>query len=146
MGLNIASIIGENIGSAFKDIVGSFKADPTVAMQVQERLAEAQLAIQAKLVDQVTDQIDVDKAEAQSANWWVAGWRPYIGWICGTALAFYFIVAPLGTWFSNLIGHPTQFPVLDMKSLMTILSGMLGFGGMRTYEKLQGVPGANKNL
>jgi Holin of 3TMs, for gene-transfer release len=146
VGLNIASIIGENIGSAFKDIVGSFKADPTVAIQVQERLAEAQLAIQAKLVDQVTDQIDVDKAEAQNANWWVAGWRPYIGWICGTALGFYFIVAPLGTWFSNLIGHPTQFPVLDMKSLMTILSGMLGFGGMRTYEKLQGVPGANKNL
>lgn len=83
-------------------------------------------------------QTDVNKAEASSANIFVAGWRPFIGWVCGTGLAVQFLVGPLFTWIAALASHPVVFPSLDMGTLITLLAGMLGLGGMRTVEKLQG--------
>ena len=84
-------------------------------------------------------QTDIDKIEAASTNLFVSGWRPFIGWTCGLGLASQFIVAPLFTWGSGLIGHPTVFPTLDLSTLGTLLFGMLGMGGMRTVEKMKGV-------
>ena len=86
-----------------------------------------------------TAQAAINTEEAKSTNWFVSGWRPYIGWTCGTGLAFQFVVAPLATWGATLYGHPVVFPTLDMGTLVTLLFGMLGLGGMRTYEKLKGV-------
>jgi hypothetical protein len=84
-------------------------------------------------------QTDVNKTEAGSANMFVAGWRPFIGWVCGSGLGFTFIVAPLATWGARLAGKEIVFPELDMGTLMTLLFGMLGLGGMRTVEKVSGV-------
>src|SRR5258707_3350048 len=144
MAFDWALFLGENIGVVFKDIVGSFKTDPTVALQVQERLTEAQLALQGKILDQITSQIDVDKAEASSTSVFVAGWRPAIGWICGLGLLSQFIVAPFATWIATLSGHALAYPSLDLGTLMTLLLGMLGLGGMRTFEKVNAAPGAAK--
>lgn len=130
------SFLGENIGAIFKDIVGSFKVDPTVALQVQERLQEAQIALQAKIIDQVDAQIQVNLAEAQSKSVFVAGWRPAIGWVCGAAFTVQFIVAPLATWLAELAGHPVRFPTLDMSTMLPVLLGMLGLGTMGTVEKV----------
>lgn len=83
-------------------------------------------------------QTDVNKAEASSADKFTSRWRPFIGWICGAGLAVQFLVGPLFTWIVALAGHPVVFPQLDMGTLLTLLAGMLGLGGMRTVEKLQG--------
>ena len=83
-------------------------------------------------------QLDVDKAEAANPSFFVSGWRPFIGWICGMGLAYTFIVRPVA---SPLLQHAygVGMEQLDMGTLLTLLLGMLGLGGMRTYEKVQGV-------
>jgi hypothetical protein len=73
-------------------------------------------------------QIEVNKIESASEKWWKAGWRPFIGWVCGVALFFHYIVFPIiGIWFT--------MPALDMAGLMPLLFGLLGLGGYRTIEK-----------
>jgi len=85
-------------------------------------------------------QIEVNKAEASSGKLFVAGWRPFIGWICGAALAWHFILAPMiGAAFAWAGADAPALPAFDMQSLMTILTGMLGLGGLRTFEKYKGV-------
>lgn len=86
-----------------------------------------------------SDQIKVDLAEAASSSVWVSGWRPYVGWVCGTGLAYQFVVRPLFTFAAGLWGSHTVAPELEMGSMMELLAGMLGFGAMRTVEKIQGV-------
>ena len=144
MAFDLGSVIGSNLGEAVAKIIGLFKVDPTVALEKSVEVQEIQLQIQGKLVDQITAQIDVDKAEAANANMFVAGWRPAIGWICGLGLGVQFLINPLATWIAALLGHAIAFPGLDLGTLMTLLFGMLGLGGMRTYEKVQGAPGADK--
>src|SRR5260370_768690 len=95
-------------------------------------------------IKELSAQIEVNKTEAANVSTFVAGWRPFIGWICGAGLACQFIAGPLFTWISNLMHRPTPFPTLDLGTLMTLLLGMLGLGGLRTYEKVAGVPGADQ--
>ena len=85
-------------------------------------------------------QVEVNKAEAQHRSIFVAGWRPFIGWTCGVALAYHFVLAPLivfGVAWSG--AEIPEIPTFDMDSLMTVLLGMLGLGGMRTFEKAKGI-------
>ena len=85
-------------------------------------------------------QIEINKEEAKSRNIFIAGWRPFVGWTCGLALFWHFLGLPVTLfitgWFN--LQHP-PLPEFDMQSLMTVLLGMLGLGGMRTFEKFKGV-------
>tara|TARA_R100000988_G_C3898887_1_gene116491 strand:- start:200 stop:592 length:393 start_codon:yes stop_codon:yes gene_type:complete len=80
-------------------------------------------------------QIDVNKAEAQSRHWWIAGWRPATGWICALAMGYHFIIQPFLIFFLALFGMKMDLPSFDMDTLMTVLLGMLGLGTLRTVEK-----------
>ena len=84
-------------------------------------------------------QIEVNKVEAQHRTVFVAGWRPFTGWVCATALAYHFIIEPVLVFFLSWYGVEIQLPQFDMGSLLTVLMGMLGLGGLRTYEKKQGL-------
>lgn len=85
-------------------------------------------------------QIEVNKVEAASRTPFVAGWRPFVGWTCGIALAWHFVMFPVVSFLVVLSGEDIPpLPVFDMDSLMTILLGMLGLGGLRTYEKFKGI-------
>jgi phenylpyruvate tautomerase PptA (4-oxalocrotonate tautomerase family) len=85
-------------------------------------------------------QILVNKEEAKHKSIFVAGWRPFIGWTCGVALAYHFVLAPLIIFGIAWYGSPVpEIPTFDMDSLMTVLLGMLGLGGLRTYEKQKGL-------
>lgn len=90
---------------------------------------------------EMTGQLEINKVEAASTVWFVAGWRPYIGWICGTGLAYQFLLMPVFNGFASLAHATGGFPSLDMGTLITLLFGMLGLGGMRTYEKATGSEG-----
>ena len=117
--------------------------DPAQAAAAKLELLKMQqtgeLAQLAADTDLAKGQLGVNQAEAANANVFVAGWRPFIGWVCGSGLAFQFLLAPLLTWGTHLAGKMTDVPSLDMGTLMTLLLGMLGLGGMRTMEKLNGV-------
>jgi len=81
-------------------------------------------------------QIEVNKAEAESPSIFKGGWRPFIGWICGTAFLYHFVLQPLLLFAIAVFGvEISELPEFDMASLMTVLGGMLGLGGLRTYEK-----------
>jgi len=83
-------------------------------------------------------QIEVNKAEAQSPSVFKGGWRPFIGWICGTAFLYHFVLQPLLIFAIAASGADIpELPEFDMASLMTVLGGMLGLGALRTYEKQQ---------
>jgi hypothetical protein len=85
-------------------------------------------------------QMQTNQTEASNANVFVSGWRPFIGWVCGAALVYHYILRPMLPWLLALLGKPMPpIPPLDMGDLITILLGMLGLGGLRTYEKKQGV-------
>jgi len=84
-------------------------------------------------------QIQVNKVEAAHKSLFVAGWRPALGWILSFALAYHYILQPIIVFALSLAGVKYNLPEFDMSSLMTILLGMLGLGGMRTYEKINKV-------
>lgn len=86
-----------------------------------------------------TAQAETNKVEAASASFFVSGARPFIMWICGVGLGMQFLVLPLLTWGAAFAGKPIVLPALDMEALTTLLLGMLGLGGLRTFEKLKGV-------
>tara|TARA_B100001059_G_C17765969_1_gene545564 strand:+ start:309 stop:710 length:402 start_codon:yes stop_codon:yes gene_type:complete len=85
-------------------------------------------------------QIEVNKAEAAHSSMFVAGWRPFVGWSCGLALAWHFLGQPLVVFVTAYAGIQTPpLPAFEMESLLTVLLGMLGLGGLRTFEKTKNV-------
>lgn len=90
--------------------------------------------------EQLLAQLEVNKAEAAHRSMWVAGWRPFVGWSCGAAMAWHFILLPVTLFVTSFTGFEVpQLPAFDMDSLMTVLLGMLGLGGLRTFEKSKGL-------
>lgn len=97
-------------------------------------------------VTSLTGQLEINKAEAQHKSIFVAGWRPAVGWVCATGLAWNFIIQPLLNWSAFAFGADiTDAPALDISELITILGGMLGLGYMRTMEKQKGVASDSMN-
>lgn len=142
MGFDWGSFIGSNVGATVAKIVGAFKVDPTVALQNQTEIFKIQTELQEKILDQIGAQAQVNAIEASNKSIFIAGWRPFIGWVCGSGLAIQFIINPFVTWIAALAKHPVAFPALDLGTLMTLLFGMLGLGAMRTFEKVQAAPGS----
>jgi hypothetical protein len=90
--------------------------------------------------EQVLAQLEVNKAEAASGSLFKGGWRPAIGWICGIALLWSFILQPFLVFFLLVFGVDLPpLPEVGTADLMPILLGMLGLGGLRSYEKVQKV-------
>ena len=83
-------------------------------------------------------QLEVNKAEAASGSIFKGGWRPFIGWVCGVAFAYHFILQPVLLFGVAVAGvEIPALPEFDMSSLMPVLLGMLGLGGLRTVEKIK---------
>lgn len=106
------------------------KAEAT--MKLMELQQSGDLAV-------IVGQIELNKAEASSKSLFVSGWRPAVGWTCTVGLATQFFIGPMVTFIAGFFGRSVVFPSLDMGTLMTLLVGMLGLGGMRTVEKLNSV-------
>ena len=83
-------------------------------------------------------QLEINKAEAASGSLFKGGWRPFIGWVCGVAFAYHFVLQPLIVFGVTAAGIDIpELPEFDTGSLMTVMMGMLGLGGMRSIEKLK---------
>tara|TARA_Y100000593_G_C4311696_1_gene338718 strand:- start:864 stop:1265 length:402 start_codon:yes stop_codon:yes gene_type:complete len=85
-------------------------------------------------------QLEINKAEAASGSLFKGGWRPFVGWVCGVAFAYHFVLQPLLVFIFAYIGMETpDLPEFQMNTLLTVLGGLLGIGGLRTYEKQKGL-------
>ena len=126
--LGIGSVI-ESVGKVAEHFVTTDK----------EKMA---LELESRKIDQQNDmaQIEVNKQEAQSASLFVSGWRPFVGWVCGFALLYAAILDPIARFVAEVIyTYSGKFPEIDTTITMQVLFGLLGLGGMRTYEKIKGV-------
>lgn len=123
-------------------VIGKIIPDSAQAAQVnaelQKALIERQGEIDKAIADLARAQAEVNLKEAEHPSLFVSGWRPAVGWICAAGCLYGFAVQPTLAWFSGLLGVGVP-PVLDMATLMSLLGGLLGIGGLRTYEKVQGV-------
>ena len=139
--MGIGSII-EGVGKIAGDLVTTDKERAEMALEARK------LDLEEKRLDQTTDlaQVDVNKIEAASSNFFVAGWRPAVGWVGVLGLAYQFLGYPLMQWlwafgqgYDIIPKGLNPPPDLDVEQLMTLLAGLLGFGGMRSFEKHKGV-------
>ena len=80
-------------------------------------------------------QIEVNKIEAGSRSVWTSGWRPFIGWTCGFAMAYAYVVQPILVFILAQSGYLIDLPRVELAEMMPILLGMLGLGGLRSFEK-----------
>ena len=117
-------------------IINKIFPDPTQANQAKLELLKLQ---QSGELATMTAQTDINKEEAKSSSLFVSGWRPAIGWVCALALAYQYLIRPLaGTVASIFEITIPVLPGLD-DNLWQLMMGMLGMGGLRTFEKVQGV-------
>ena len=85
-------------------------------------------------------QLEINKAEAASGSLFKGGWRPAVGWICAIAFGYHFVLQPLLVFVLTASGVDLpDLPEFDMGTLLTVLGGMLGIGGLRTVEKTKGL-------
>lgn len=116
--------------------------DKKIEFQVNlERLKiEEAGKIEQRLHDEMMGQIGVNTEEAKNESLFVAGWRPAVGWIGAVGLGWSFILQPVMSWTAEVVfKYDGSYPALNVESLLSLLVGMLGFGGLRTYEKRMGV-------
>lgn len=123
--------------------IGNTILDRVLPDKQQNDAAKAQL-LTLQLSGDITQALSqnaVNQAEAANNSVFVAGWRPYVGWICGSAFAYAYIVQPFLQFILvackvNL--DLSKLPVVSMAEISPVLLGMLGLGAMRSYDKTQG--------
>ena len=115
---------------------------------VADKDLAAKLAMQARSeefqgnITLLTAQMRINEEEAKSANWFVAGGRPFIMWVCGVALLYASILEPLARFIAKVgFGYMGEFPTLNTDITLQLLMGLLGLGTMRTMEKLKNAEG-----
>ena len=88
-------------------------------------------------------QLEVNKAEASSGNWFASSWRPLIGWIGGLSLAWHYLAKPMLLAFASYMDEKLVTAILSSpgidENMWALILSMLGMGGLRTYEKMKGV-------
>jgi len=135
--------VGKTVAGLFQTIISRVWPDPADAARAAQAMAELEQAGEFKRIDSALQelqmQVDVNKIEAQNPSVFVSGWRPSVGWICSLALFWHFIGRPFATWILLLNDIKADIPVVEMSDLWIILGGLLGIGGMRSYERVHGV-------
>ena len=106
--------------------------------KLQELHQKGDLAVLNAEVQLLLGQINVNATEASHKSIFVAGWRPFVGWVCGFGLLYASVIEPLMRFIATVNDYTGTFPVLDTTITMQVLIGMLGLGVMRTKEKQDG--------
>ena len=130
----ISGLLGGKNG-ALKQIAGVIDDLHTSDEEVLDKKILMQ-RIQQKLAEK---QLDVNAKEAGHRSVFVSGWRPFIGWCGGVALAFEFILSPCIEWYSKFAGLNLTAPEIQTGPLLAIVTSMLGVAGLRSFEKAKGL-------
>lgn len=115
--------IANSVTQIVMDIVKRFVSDKDQLAKIEAQIAQSQAAINA--------------VEAGSESMFIAGWRPFIGWVCGISFAYHYILLPIIVLILRIFHVDLLLPDFDQATMYNILTGMLGLGGLRSYEKIQ---------
>lgn len=127
------------VGKIFDRVIPDPAAAAQAKLEVDKLVQNGQLAQLAADTAAMTAQTDTNKVEAASSSVFVAGWRPFCGWVGGCGLAYASIIEPTARFAATVFfGYNGDFPAIDTTVTMQVLFGMLGLGAMRSYDKKQG--------
>lgn len=142
--LAILTLLMPVLSSVLGKIIPDAGQAQAATLELQKAMLEHQGEIEKAVAEAAKAQNEVNLAEAQSGSLFVSGWRPFVGWVCGFACAYAFLLQPLFAWAATIISALAAAsipvpPVLDMSTLMGLLGGLLGLGTLRTAEKIKDV-------
>ena len=135
----LAAILGI-AGKVLDKVMPDPAAKAAAQFQLLQLAQAGELAHLESETKSLLGQLDINRADAQSGDHFQSRWRPFIGWVCGSALAYEYLAQPMLAWASGWF-HMGGPPMLQLQDLLAILTGMLGLGGLRTAEKLSGKAG-----
>lgn len=135
---------GSDAVKAIGDTVDNLFTSDDEKLERKNEAAKAEQAYRLEIArldaKSMRDQVDVNKIDASSSDWFQRNWRPFVGWTCGIALAYVSIIEPFARFVAvTFFDFAGDFPVIDTTITMQVLLGMLGLSGMRSYDKLKGI-------
>lgn len=127
----VGGLLG-GIGTLAKDLRQAITGElpPEKQAEIQQKMMEIELAASQA-------QTTINLEEAKHGSLFVAGWRPFIGWVGGFCLAYVAIIEPLMSWIAMVKGYTGSFPKIDTSITLQVLMGILGLGAMRSFDKKQ---------
>jgi len=129
--IGLASLVGPLVNK-FVDRIPNGNERARAKEELEKGLVDA--ANQVMLA-----QTKINEAEARHKSIFVAGWRPFIGWVCGVGICWSMVAQPVAQWAMIAWGDGTELPTIDTSYLMELVTAMLGMSGLRTFEKMRGV-------
>jgi hypothetical protein len=142
--MNLLKFISGDIGTGVKEVADGLGG---LAKDLRTAITGVDVEAQSKLKEIITKaetlqnqaQTEINKIEASHRSIFVAGWRPFIGWVCGFSLAYSFLIHPFLSWVCAIWYSDITPPEIATTVLFNLTMSMLGMGGLRTYEKFKGV-------
>ena len=131
--IDLGQILG-GIGGTAKDLRTAITGEIPA-----EKRAELEAKLQELEAASMQAQTAINQEEAKSPNLFIAGWRPFVGWVCGLGVAMQFLVRPLAVWISAAFHLDLVLPPIEFDQLISLLVALLGMSTLRTYEKKTGV-------
>lgn len=126
------------LGTLFDKIIPDPQAAAEAKLRALELAQRGELAVLGADMQLALGQMEINKAEA-ATDMFRGGWRPATGWTCVAGLIYQFLLVPLLPWIVTVAGGTVpELPAIDNDTLMVLLTGMLGLGGLRTFEKVKG--------
>tara|TARA_R100000231_G_C5315111_1_gene161701 strand:+ start:862 stop:1260 length:399 start_codon:yes stop_codon:yes gene_type:complete len=129
-------VLGKLFGGDTLKTVGSVIDDMHFSGEEKEKLKLQFAEVEAKLKEK---QLDINKVEAGHRSVFVSGWRPFLGWISGLSIGYVYLFQPIFDMILQMFGVEVNWVVLDLGQLMPLILGMLGLGGLRSFEKAKGL-------
>ena len=129
-------VLGKIFGGDTLKTVGTVIDDLHFSGEEKEKLKLQMKEIDAKLKEK---QLDINKVEAGHRSIFVSGWRPFLGWISGLSIGYVYLFQPILDMILQMFGVEVDWVVLDVGQLMPLILGMLGLGGLRSFEKAKGL-------
>ncbi|MEZ5690289.1 MAG: holin family protein [Rickettsiales bacterium] len=128
---------------AISELLDKIIPDPLEREKAQSELLKYERAAELEKLKMALsadlNQSEINKIEATNSNIFISGWRPFIGWVCGIAFAYHFIIQPVLVFIIAGSGGKIELPSFNMEALSTVLMGMLGLSGLRTIEKIKNI-------
>jgi len=129
-------MLGKIFGGDTLKTVGNVIDDLHFSGEEKEKLKLQMQEIDAKLKEK---QLDINKAEASHRSIFVSGWRPFLGWVSGLSIGYVYLFQPILDMILQMFDVKVDWVVLDLGQLMPLVLGMLGLGGLRSFEKAKGL-------
>lgn len=129
-------MLGKIFGGDTLKTVGNVIDDLHFSGEEKEKLKLQMKEIDAKLKEK---QLDINKAEASHRSIFVSGWRPFLGWVSGLSIGYVYLFQPILDMILQMFNVQVEWVALDLGQLMPLVLGMLGLGGLRSFEKAKGL-------